>query len=390
MIARLLWQRLLDKTTSFSSGNMRHLVWDESYEQFRICHFLACKSLPSAEMIMKRAQALKTLALDSHDLVRVRDCWYQPGEGAAGYGFVTLIMMDYIGNPRTTNTVEHRIARNKAAATIPEMTALKWGRSVANGLQHMHSLNLIHGNIKPSNVFLNDLGDACLGDYPFPKSTAPQPLMKKFGVCTDIFEFGLFLYYVCTGGACIPMDEYDECQMNEFTMLKLIPVRFGETLKHILSLALYHSDDISIKQIKDILHLRIRQLEQITELHNSRVLLLDNALNVIDDSNDGFILKTDLAHAIAHNSTVRAILSQDVELALLIKNPRKVGKFIMKMSTKRGDSSMTLVEADDILKLVKQMMITKRRDEEETQRIREEELRIAQAEAELEKKTQRQ
>jgi hypothetical protein len=116
---------------------------------------------------------------------------------------------------------------------------------------------------------------------------------------------------------------------------------------------------------------------------------LDNALNVIDDSNDGFILKTDLAHAIAHNSTVRAILSQDVELALLIKNP-KVGKFIMKMSTKRGDSSMTLVEADDILKLVKQMMITKRRDEEETQRIREEELRIAQAEAELEKKTQRQ
>ena len=44
-IARLLWQKLLDKKSSFSSGNMRHLVWDESYEQFRICHFLACVGL---------------------------------------------------------------------------------------------------------------------------------------------------------------------------------------------------------------------------------------------------------------------------------------------------------------------------------------------------------
>ena len=62
-------------------------------------------------------------------------------------------------------------------------------------------------------------------------------------------------------------------------------------------------------------------------MYNSRVLLLDNALNVIDDDCEGFYLKKDLCHAILKNTTVRAILSQDVELMLLIGDPTKVGPY---------------------------------------------------------------
>ena len=354
---------------------------------------------------MTRAQTLKSIALDCNDLIRVRDCFYQPGEGAAGYGFVTLVILDYVGSPLTINTIEHHLFKSKS--TIPEMTALKWGRSVANGLKYMHSHGLIHGNIKPSNVILDDVGHASLGDYPFPKSTAPQPLMKKTSIKSDIFEFGLLLYYIVTGGAIIPLNEYEECHMNEMTMLRLIPVRFGNVLKEVLSLSLYQNEDdeedavdavpggairssFAISNIYNILHHRIRELELITELYNSRVLLLDNALNVIDDDCEGFYLKKDLCHAILKNTTVRAILSQDVELMLLIGDPTKVGRFIMKMATKRGDGDETqYVEADDILKLVKQMTITKNRDEAEQERVRLEEKRIADAEAELEKKKKR-
>ena len=394
LIARLLWQRLLDKTSSFSSGNMRHLCWDQSFEEFRVCHFLACKSQPSAAMIMERAQTLKSLALGCSDLIRVRDCWYQPGEGAAGYGFVALVMLDYCGNPKTTNTVERIVQRT---SSIPEMTALRWGRSVARGLCCMHHAGLVHGNVKPSNVFVDDVGSVRLGDYPFPKSTSPQPLMKQEGVTTDVFEFGLFLYYVCTGGAIMPMDEYGDCAMSENSTLKMIPVRFGETLKEVIRLSLFHhgteggvvveaeeeENSVSMRKLVDLLHQRVRELELITELHQARVLLLDNAMNVIDDQNDGFILKKDWCHAIEKNSTTRAILSQDRELALLIHDPVKVGRFIMKMATKRGGEEMEYVEADDILKLVKQMMITKMRDLAERERVREEELRIKEAEEEL-------
>jgi hypothetical protein len=251
----------------------------------------------------------------------------------------------------------------------------------------MHHAGLVHGNVKPSNVFVDDVGSVRLGDYPFPKSTSPQPLMKQEGVTTDLFEFGLFLYYVCTGGAIMPMDEYGDCAMSENSTLKMIPVRFGETLKEVIRLSLFHHGTerggVGMKKLVDLLHKRVRELELITELHQARVLLLDNAMNVIDDQNDGFILKKDWCHAIEKNSTTRAILSQDIELALLINDPVKVGRFIMKMSTKRGGAEMEYVEADDILKLVKQMMITKMRDLAERERVREEELRIKEVEEEL-------
>jgi hypothetical protein len=224
-------------------------------------------------------------------------------------------------------------------------------------------------------------------------------------VSTDVLQFGLFLYYVCTGGAIMPFDEYGDCALDEVSTLKMIPVRFGATLTEVIRLALfYHSgsgsgesgesgesgggaeDDVRIERLMDLLHKRVRSLEMITELHQARVLLLDNAMNVIDDQNDGFIRKKDLCNAIEKNSTVRAILSQDMELALLIEKPVKVGRFIMRMSTKRGGEEVEEVEADDILKLVKQMMVTKMRDEAERKRVREEELRIEEAERELAQK----
>ena len=88
------------------------------------------------------------------------------------------------------------------------------------------------------------------------------------------------------------------------------------------------------------------------------------------------------------NSTVRAILSQDVELALLIGG--NSGTFIMKMATKRGDAGQSdFLESDDLLNLVKQMMITKQRDDDEKQRIRDEEERIRVAEEELSQKNKK-
>jgi hypothetical protein len=75
---------------------------------------------------------------------------------------------------------------------------------------------------------------------------------------------------------------------------------------------------------------------------------------------------------------------------LLIGTPKKSGTFIMKMATKRGDAGQSeFLESDDLLNLVKQMMITKQRDDNEKQRIQDEEERIRVAEEELSKKNKK-
>jgi len=250
--------------------------------------------------------------------------------------------------------------------------------------------------------------------------------MRKLNQATDILSFGLFLYYVVTGGAIIPMNEFEQCNLNEATMSKLVPVRFGETIKEVLRLSLYHSNNddidegiddgvdddvgtddddeevrggscgstrkkrkkaITMNKIVTMLQKRISEIELITELYQARVLLLDNALNVIDSNNEnGYYKKKDVCQGILSNSTVKAILSQDIELHLLLTKPERTCNFIMNISTKRGDQNSTYVEADDILNLVSQMMITKNRNEMEENRIKEEEKRILLAEMEFERK----
>ena len=106
----------------------------------------------------------------------------------------------------------------------------------------------------------------------------------------------------------------------------------------------------------------------------NRFRLLDNALGVIDDENDGLVKKSDLIHACELNQTVRSILSQDTQLSLLLENTSSVGKIIEKIVPRRVGSDgkanfrMEWLEAEDILKLTDELMATKKRGEEEERR----------------------
>ena len=392
-IARLLWQRLLDPAASFSTGDMRHQVWDESFEDFRVCHFLACKSKPAADLVHNRALTLKLLTQSCTDLVRVRESYFQPGEGAAGYGFCSLVMLDYVGSQNGVNNLKNCMKRLRSP--IAEMTALRWGRAAARGLASMHAAGLIHGAVKPSNMFLNEEGRAFLGDYPFPRGTKPQPLMSAADFSSDVFAWGQLLYYIVTGGAILEADEFGDCAIPRDHMLRMVPVRFEGTIRDVLSRAIYDRETTTMATITTILHKKVRELEIIGEMRENRTRLLDNALGCIDDENDGLVKKSQLIRACAHNSTVRSILAQDEQLALLIENTDSVGHFIEKIVPRRigeganVESHMKWVDAEDILKLADQLMTTKRRGEEEETRIRQEEVRIAEMEKELAEKSRR-
>lgn len=51
---------------------------------------------------------------------------------------------------------------------VPRLTpcaALKIGSDIRTGLQHMHSHKLAHCDVKAANIFIDDSGNAFLGDY---------------------------------------------------------------------------------------------------------------------------------------------------------------------------------------------------------------------------------
>ncbi len=151
-------------------------------------------------------EARATSKMEHPNIVKVYDVFEE--NGAAYY------VMDYIDGKSLEKVVKER-------GPLPEQTALKYIRQVADALGYVHSLNRLHLDLKPGNIMTDGKGNAVLVDFGASKqydevggentSTligktpgyAPIEQMGNsvttFSPATDIYALGATLYKLLTG-----------------------------------------------------------------------------------------------------------------------------------------------------------------------------------------------
>lgn len=157
------------------------------------------------EKFIKEARHI--YALSHPHIVRVIDVFEE--NGTAYY------VMDYLGGGTLQDIVQ-------AHGALSVSVASGYIRQVVSALDYIHGRNLLHLDVKPSNIMLNDSGEVVLVDFGVSKrydesghQTSSTPLgisegyapieqyesggMDQFSPSTDIYSLGATFYYLLTG-----------------------------------------------------------------------------------------------------------------------------------------------------------------------------------------------
>lgn len=165
----------------------------------------ACKTaLTSAETFDQHMEAVGVLR--HPNLVPVRAYFQAKQE--------RLIIFDYQPNGSLFNLIHG--SRSTRAKPLHWTSCLKIAEDVAQGLAYIHQAsNLIHGNLKSSNVLLGSDFEACLTDYSLLiladislsddpdcagyKAPEIRKSLRKATAKSDVFAFGVLLLELLTG-----------------------------------------------------------------------------------------------------------------------------------------------------------------------------------------------
>lgn len=119
-----------------------------------------------------------------------------------------ILVMEYMGQGSLTNVIQ----ANKIS--LRQKLEMAW--HIANGMKKIHARHMIHRDIRPDNILVNDFYTAKIGDMGIARSMTstkeqnltvigcpfympPEFVTGKYDQSLDVFTFGLTLYHLFTG-----------------------------------------------------------------------------------------------------------------------------------------------------------------------------------------------
>lgn len=111
---------------------------------------------------------------------------------------------------RVSRYVETGTLRDRLSEFYDPRKALGLVSGLVEALEYIHAQGYVHGNLKPSNIFLDEEGRPLLTDFGFPQQpgTAPTPYLSPEQVQggavdrrADVYALGVLLYEMLVGTA---------------------------------------------------------------------------------------------------------------------------------------------------------------------------------------------
>ena len=180
----------------------------------------------------------------NENIVNYLDCDWGDWEDNNSFGRDLLIRMEYLDN----------LGRQMKNKIYSEDEIIQIGKQICNALMACHKLNIIHRDIKPDNIFVNQYGKYMLGDFGISKmieesqsnmtvaGTKAYAAMEQFGPCfdhrVDIYSLGLVLYELANGNrlpyASSMKATYEEIQKRMCSDILPAPQNVSQELVRII------------------------------------------------------------------------------------------------------------------------------------------------------------
>lgn len=186
------------------------------------------------------------------------------------------IAMDYYKNG-SLNTI-----LNKRFLSVREI--IKYSLEFLTGLHFMHAKGLVHFDIKPTNILINDAGKATLTDFGLSKYINEQGFshpdkfytfhvppetfeFNKSSMFSDIYQAGMTIYRMCNGNEALrnqfqqlniktKTDLVDAIKKNKFpkkdAFLPHIPIKLQQVIKKAIAIDPKNRYESVLEMINDI------------------------------------------------------------------------------------------------------------------------------------------